>query len=80
MTATGVLAPEGIAGAVAIVADFVAFVAAVVWALYAYGSTTARIPEALASCSPGEWPSPHSSTYSDGSLRDGDTTDWRLRM
>ncbi len=78
LTATGIGSPEGIACAIGAVADFVALVIAIAAALYATASVTARVPDALADCFAGDWPSPHPSTYADGSLSDGDTTDWRL--
>lgn len=80
LTATGVGAPEGVIGAIAVLADFVALVGSIAGAIVAYGFVTARIPDALCTLFPGGWPSPHPSTFADGSLSDGDTTDWRLWM
>lgn len=77
-TVTGVASPEGIACAIGALADFAALVITVTAGILAYGFVTARIPDALADCFAGDWPSPHPSTFADGSLSDGDTTDWRL--
>lgn len=79
-TATGIASAEGIACAIGALADFGALVVAIAGGICAYGFVTARIPDALADCFAGDWPSPHSSTFADGSLSDGDTTDWRLWM
>jgi hypothetical protein len=78
LTATGVAAPVGIGGAIAAVADLVALLLSVSVAIGAYGFQTTRVPDALADCFPGGWPTPHPSTFADGSLTDGDTTDWRI--
>jgi hypothetical protein len=77
-TATGIGSPEGIACAIGAVADFAALAAAVVVGIGAWASVTARVPDALADCFPGGWPSPHPAGFADGSLSDGDTTDWRI--
>jgi len=77
-TATGIASPEGIACAIGGLADFVALLVAVAAAICAYGFVTARIPDALADCFPGGWPSPHPRGFADASLSDGDTTDWRI--
>jgi len=78
VTATGIGCPEGIACAIGGLADLIALVVAITAAIYMYGFVTARIPDALADCFAGNWPSPHASTFADGSLSDGDATDWRL--
>lgn len=78
LTATGVGAPEGIGAAVGGLADLVVLLLSVTAAICAYGFQTARIPDALADCFPGGWPSPHPAGFADASLCDGDTTDWRI--
>jgi hypothetical protein len=76
---SGVGTPEGIALAIGGLADFAALVVTVVTAISLFGYETARVPDALADCFPGGWPSPRPAGFADGSLSDGDTTDWRLR-
>lgn len=78
LVATGVAAPEGIGGAIGGMADLVALLIAITVAFGAYSFETARIPDALADCFPGGWPSPHAAGFADASLSDGDTTDWRI--
>jgi len=78
LTATGVGAPEGIGAAVGGLADFVVLLLSVTAAICAFRVQTARVPDTLADCCPGGWPSPHPAGFADASLSDGDTTDWRI--
>jgi hypothetical protein len=78
LTSSGIGAPEGIGAAIGGVADLVVLLLSVAAAIVAYGLQTARVPDALADCFPGGWPSPHPGAFADASLSDGDTTDWRI--